>query len=65
MSNQKYKACPFCGSTDLSENLWELDQGEVDAVECNKCFAGAPVTSWENRHEPDGRIQRRETNRAA
>ena len=38
--------CPFCGSTDLTKNLWSLDDGEVDAIECNQCCAGAPAESW-------------------
>jgi len=43
--------CPFCGSTDLSKNLWSLNGGEVDAVECNGCYAGAPKESWIKRHK--------------
>jgi len=41
--------CPFCGSTDLSKNFWSLNGGEVDAVECNDCCAGAPAESWVKR----------------
>jgi len=41
--------CPLCKSTDLSKNLWALNGGEVDAVECNRCFAGAPAESWVKR----------------
>jgi hypothetical protein len=48
-----YLPCPLCGSTKLSENLWSLDDGEVDAVECGDCFAGAPVTAWQNRQPAD------------
>ena len=43
------KPCPFCGATDLSENLWSLNGGEVDAIECNGCQAGAPAHSWLRR----------------
>ena len=25
--------CPFCGGSDLTDNRWELDGGEVNAVE--------------------------------
>lgn len=41
--------CPFCGATDLSSNFWSLNGGEVDAVECNRCHAGAPAESWVKR----------------
>ncbi len=41
--------CPFCGSTYLIKGLWSLGGGEVDAVECNSCFAGAPVDAWIKR----------------
>ena len=41
--------CPFCGSTDLSKSIWSLNGGEVDAVECNQCYAGAPAEAWIKR----------------
>jgi len=41
--------CPFCGCTDLTKNLWSFNSGEVDAVECNQCCAGAPAHSWVRR----------------
>ena len=42
--------CPFCGSSDLSEGMWCLDDtGEVDAVECADCYAGAPIACWQKR----------------
>ena len=41
--------CPFCGSLELSTNLWSLEDGEVDAIECDICYAGAPVKSWIDR----------------
>jgi len=37
---------PFCNSTDLVTGSWYLDDGEVDALECSECFAGAPVATW-------------------
>lgn len=46
--------CPLCNSTNLSANLWCLDDGEVDAVECNDCYAGAPVTAWQKRWAEGG-----------
>ena len=43
------RPCPFCGSRDLVLSRWDLEDGEVDAIECNRCFAGAPVASWKER----------------
>lgn len=43
--------CPCCDSTNTTKNLWSLDSGEVDAIECNDCLCGAPLTSWQNRNE--------------
>ena len=43
------KPCPFCGGTDLIENLWSLDGGEVDALECSSCNGAAPLKSWNQR----------------
>ena len=47
--NEQPKSCPFCGSHDLSEGLWSLDDGEVDSIECNQCYAGAPKEVWNAR----------------
>lgn len=46
--------CPFCGSTNLVKNLWNLDDddyedGEQDAVECNDCYGAAPLKVWNER----------------
>lgn len=43
--------CPFCGGTDLSTNDWWFidDEGEVDAIECKTCYAGAPLKTWLKR----------------
>ena len=41
--------CPHCGSADLSSSFWSLDDEEVDAVECNNCYAGAPERAWNQR----------------
>ncbi len=43
--------CPFCGSTNLTPGYWSLDDGEVDSVECDDCYAGAPVDAWNKRNE--------------
>lgn len=43
--------CPFCGGTNLLSGYWSLDDEEVDAVECGDCYAGAPITAWNKRHE--------------
>jgi ribosomal protein L37AE/L43A len=42
--------CPFCGSDELLSGSWYIDDGEVDAWECSKCFAGAPKSAWNTRH---------------
>ena len=44
--------CPFCGSDQLLNGSWYIDEGEVDAWECSKCFAGAPQAVWNTRHSP-------------
>jgi hypothetical protein len=44
-----YLPCPLCASTNLSDSTWCLDHGEVDAVECNDCYCGAPVAAWQKR----------------
>ena len=41
--------CPFCGSTNLTRGFWSFDEGEVDSVECDDCFAGAPLEAWNKR----------------
>jgi Zn ribbon nucleic-acid-binding protein len=41
--------CPVCNGTDLSVNLWSMDKGEVEALECNTCTAGAPRVAWNAR----------------
>ena len=45
--------CPFCGSTDLVDGSWYIDDEEVDAIECNQCKAGAPAAVWNQRLGPD------------
>ena len=43
--------CPFCGCTELTDNQWYFEEsGEVPAVECSKCFAGAPLKAWNKRN---------------
>ena len=54
MTNKTIKPCPLCASTDISKNKWSLEQGEVDAYECNNCYCGAPVQAWNER--PPSRI---------
>ena len=44
--------CPFCGSDQLLNGSWYIDDGEVDAWECSKCFAGAPKSAWNTRPAP-------------
>ena len=41
--------CPLCKSTGYSTNMWSVDDGEVNAIECNDCLCGAPLESWQNR----------------
>jgi len=43
------KACPFCGSTNLVDGSWYLEDEEVAAIECNDCTAGAPASVWNRR----------------
>ncbi|TQV85228.1 hypothetical protein FKG94_03290 [Exilibacterium tricleocarpae] len=38
--------CPFCGGTNLLTNIWDVDDQEVDALECDTCKAGAPMAAW-------------------
>lgn len=48
-------SCPFCGSNDLSVVAWCGDQGEFDAIECNKCLGSAPwAGGWNSRVEALG-----------
>lgn len=49
MSDDDLLPCPHCGSSNLATSLWCLDEGEVDAIECSDCFAGAPLTVWDMR----------------
>ena len=32
-------------------NVWNLDEGEADAIECNECLGSAPAKSWNSRIE--------------
>lgn len=41
--------CPFCGSENHAENTWCINDGEVKAIECTSCFAGAPLSVWQKR----------------
>lgn len=52
------KPCRFCGSTDLLMNLWSTEEGEVDAVECSNCLAGAPLDVWQTDWVPDTGVDR-------
>ena len=45
------RPCPFSGSSDLSMNVWNLDEGEADAIECNECLGSAPARRWNSRIE--------------
>ena len=51
---QNLNPCRYCGSTDLLTNLWSTDDGEIDAIECKDCMAGAPLNIWQ---EPDKEIR--------
>ena len=53
----KNKPCPFCRSTDLSENLWSLESGEAEAIECNNCLSGALKVIWNSDRRKRGKIQ--------
>lgn len=48
------KPCPLCQSTDLSKNTWHLETGEVDALECNQCYCGAPKKEWNKERNEKG-----------
>jgi hypothetical protein len=41
--------CPFCGSTNLVDGSWYVDDEEVAAIECDDCKAGAPASVWDRR----------------
>lgn len=41
--------CPFCGSTDLAESEWYLEDGEHEAWECESCKSGAIKSAWNQR----------------
>jgi hypothetical protein len=41
--------CPFCGSTNLLDGSWYVDDEEVAAIECDDCKAGAPASVWNRR----------------
>jgi len=43
------KACPFCGSNNLSITPWFDDSGEYDAIECQNCLGSAPYHRWDDR----------------
>jgi hypothetical protein len=51
MSNEvnKDRPCPFCGGNELSPGYWSLDDEEVDSIECDNCYAGAPKRVWNQR----------------
>ena len=38
--------CPFCGGFELDENVWNINDAEIDALECRSCLAGAPYDAW-------------------
>lgn len=56
-ADMSHRPCPFCGSTEITENHWHTDDGEIDSVECSQCLAGAPADIWDgHRHhevQPD------------
>jgi len=41
--------CPFCGGTDLNDQDWWGDDGDMDAIECRTCLASAPAQIWNLR----------------
>ncbi len=47
--------CPFCGGNDFTITQWTDDSagdvGELDAIECNSCMAGAPTGMWNKRQK--------------
>ena len=55
------KPCPHCGSTDLVDGSWYVDDEEVDAVECEQCKAGAPASVWNDRAENDAAMNEAST----
>lgn len=38
--------CPFCGSAELHDDYWVINDDEVDAICCLLCYAGAPASVW-------------------
>jgi hypothetical protein len=44
--------CPFCGGRVLHRELWHLEVGAVEAVECADCGGSAPVEAWSTRASP-------------
>ena len=46
---EKLEACPFCGCESLTVVQWSGDDGEFDAIECDKCLAAAPRSVWNQR----------------
>jgi hypothetical protein len=50
------KPCPFCGSTTIGYGEWYLDSGIEPAIECERCFAGAPFEAWQKRARGDMRV---------
>lgn len=47
------RPCPFCGSTNLVDGHWYIDDEEHHAVECDDCKAGAPAAVWNRRAGED------------
>lgn len=43
------KPCPFCGSTKLTVGWWCVEDDDVESIECDDCYGGAPFASWQNR----------------
>lgn len=39
--------CRYCGSLHLQYNSWYLINKNVDAIECQRCHAGAPLEIWQ------------------
>lgn len=51
VDNKEILPCPCCKGSNLTPNLWSLDTGEIDAIECDDCLCGAPLTAWQNRND--------------
>ncbi len=58
MEQDKIKPCPFCGSRDLSMELYVPDFFPIEyavwRVECNRCGINGP--SIKARQNPDGLV---------